>query len=42
VEVGYGHDIGRVTVDLDRLVHRVRRREEVLREEESESENEEE
>ena len=37
VEVGHGHDIERVTVDLDRLVHRVKRREEVLREEESES-----
>ena len=39
MEVGHGHDIERVTVDLDRLVHRVRRREEALREEESESES---
>ena len=39
VEVGHGHDIERVTVDLDRLVHRARRREEALREEESESES---
>ena len=52
VEVGQGHEIERVTVDLDRLVHRVRRRKETLREEalwevalreeESERENEEE
>ncbi|WPJ65413.1 hypothetical protein SMAC4_13919 [Sordaria macrospora] len=39
VEVGNGHDIERVTVDFDRLVHRVRRREEALREEKSESES---
>ena len=31
--------IERVTVDLDRLVHRARRREEALREEESGSES---
>ena len=42
MEVGHGHDIERVTVDLDRLVHRVRRREEAVREEDSENENEEE
>ena len=34
MEVGHGHDIERVTMDLDRLVHRARRREEALREEE--------
>ncbi|WPJ65455.1 hypothetical protein SMAC4_13931 [Sordaria macrospora] len=39
VEVGHGHDIERVTVELDRLVYRARRREEALREEESGSEN---
>ena len=39
MEVGHGHDIERVTVGLDRLVHRARRREEALREEESESES---
>ena len=39
VEVGHGHDIERVMVDLDRLVHRARRQEEALREGESESES---
>ncbi|WPJ57191.1 hypothetical protein SMAC4_12993 [Sordaria macrospora] len=39
VEVGHGHNIERVTVDLDRLVHRARRREETFQEEESESES---
>ncbi|WPJ65551.1 hypothetical protein SMAC4_13943 [Sordaria macrospora] len=40
VEIGRGHDIEKITVDLDRLVYRVRRREEALREGESESESE--
>ena len=40
MEIGRGHDIERVTVDLDRLVYRVRRRVEALREGESESESE--
>ena len=40
VEIGRSHDIEKVTVDLDRLVYRVRRREEALREGESESESE--
>ncbi|CCC05734.1 hypothetical protein SMACR_10091 [Sordaria macrospora] len=40
VEIGQGHEIERVTVDLDRLVYRVRRREEALREGESESDSE--
>ena len=31
IEVGQGHEIEEITADLDRLVHRVRRREEAVR-----------
>ena len=40
MEIGRSDDIERVTVDLDRLVYRVRRRAEALREGESESKSE--